>query len=106
MRSAATRSFQHLGLDNLADHFTKHFLARHHQAMLPIYVHSKEHVTATQVITNALLILQRCVKPALGKAQATTNAMVHSQDKHTINNTNMKSNNIPTLTMTTQLAVG
>jgi hypothetical protein len=50
------------------------------------------------------------VKPTSGKAGASTNAMVNSQDEHTstqaINNTNMKSNNIPTVTMTTRLAVG
>jgi hypothetical protein len=98
------------GLDNLADYFTKHFPARHHQAMCPIYVHSKDHGTDLQVIANALLVLQGCVKPASGKAQANPNAMVNSQDKHTsaqaINNTNVKSDNIPTVTMTTRLAVG
>jgi hypothetical protein len=78
--------------------------------MRPIYVHSKDQVTNTQVIANALLILQGCVKPTLGKAQASPNAMVNSQDEQTSaqanNNTNMKSNNIPTVTMMTQLAVG
>jgi hypothetical protein len=34
------------GSDNLANYFTKHFLARHHQAMHPIYVHSNDHITA------------------------------------------------------------
>jgi hypothetical protein len=101
------------GSDNLADYFTKHFPTRHHQAMRPIYVHSKDHGTDLQVIANALLILQRCVKPASGKAQANPNAMVNSQDKHTStqannntnNNTNVKSNNVQTVTMTTRLAV-
>jgi hypothetical protein len=98
------------GSGNLANYFTKHFPSRHHQAMRPIYVHSKEHITATEVIANALLILQGCVKPTLGKAQASTNGMVNSQDDHTsmqaINNTSVKSKNIPTVTMTTRLAVG
>jgi hypothetical protein len=60
------------GSDNLANYFTKHFPARHHQAMCPIYVHCKDHVTATEVMANALLILQGCVKPTSGKAQANT----------------------------------
>jgi hypothetical protein len=98
------------GSDNLADYFTKHFPARHIQAMRPLYVHSKDHDTDLQVIANALLVLQRCVKPASGKAQANPNAMVNSQDEHTsaqaIINTNVKSDNIPTVTMTTRLAVG
>jgi hypothetical protein len=91
------------GSDNLANYFTKHFPASHHQAMRPIYVHSKDHGTDLQVSAIALLILQGCVKPASGKAH-------NSQDKHTsaqaINNTNVKSDNIPTVTMMTQLAVG
>jgi hypothetical protein len=73
--------------------------------MHPIYVHSKDPVTPTQVIANALLVLQGCAKPTLGKAQANPNAMVNSQEEHTsvraINNTNVKSNNIQTVTMTT-----
>jgi hypothetical protein len=113
MRLAAIGHFNIIwapGSDNLAEYFTKHFPARHHQAMHPIYVHSKDQVSPIQVIANALLVLQGCVKPALGKAQASPNAMVNSQDEHTsaqaINNTNVKSNNIPTVTMTTRLAVG
>jgi hypothetical protein len=54
------------------------------------------------------------VKPTSGKAQAITNAMVNSQDTHAstqannsiINNTNVKSDNEQTVTMTTRLAVG
>jgi hypothetical protein len=92
--------FWALGSDNLADYFTKHFPARHHQAMRPIYVHSKDHGTDLQVIANTLLVLQGRVKPALGEAQANPNAMVNSQDKHTsaqaIINTIVKSDNIPT----------
>jgi hypothetical protein len=95
------------GTDNLAD-------VLHHQAMRPIYVHSKDQDTDIQVIANALLVLQGCVKPASGKAQANTNAMVNSQDTHAstqanisiINNTNVKSDNEQTVTMTTRLAVG
>jgi hypothetical protein len=56
------------------------------------------------------LLLGICVRRALGKAQANPNAMVNSQDKHTsaqaINNTNVKSYIIPTVTMMTRLAVG
>jgi hypothetical protein len=81
--------------------------------MCPIYVHSKDHVTDLQVITNALLVLQGCVKPGSGKAQANPNATVNSHNKHvsarannnTNNNTNVKSDNMQTVTMTTRLAV-
>jgi hypothetical protein len=58
------------GTDNRADYFTKHFSARHHQLMRPIYIHTEKHSTDTKAIDNALLVLQGCVKPALGEAQA------------------------------------
>jgi hypothetical protein len=65
-----------------------------------------DQVAKTMWLTQPALL----VKPASGKAQANPNAMVNSQDKHTsaraIINTNVKSDNLPTVTMTTRLAVG
>jgi hypothetical protein len=98
------------GTDNLADYFTKHFSARHHQDMRQTYVHSPQHVTNTQAIANALLVLQGCVKPAPGEAQAIPNDKVYSQDERTIAQaiyiSNMKSDDIQTVKTTTRLAIG
>jgi hypothetical protein len=63
-----------------------------------------------QAIANALLVLQGCVKPAPGEAQAIPNAKVYSQNERTIAqaiyNHNMKSDDNQTVKTTTQLAIG
>jgi hypothetical protein len=78
--------------------------------MCPTYVYSLQHVATTQAISNALLVLQGCVKPAPGEAQAIPNDKVYSQDEHTtvqaIYNTNLKNNDKQTVKKATRLAIG
>jgi hypothetical protein len=73
------------GSTNLADYFTKHHPAKHHQSMRPIYLHVKNNTTietTTAALAAALQVLQGCaktpqcetdseVKPARGASQVT-----------------------------------
>jgi hypothetical protein len=50
---------------NLADYYTKHHSAKHHQQMRPIYLHTVSESNASNAaIARALHILRGCVKPA------------------------------------------
>jgi hypothetical protein len=52
------------GSTNLADYFTKHHPAKHHQAMRPIYLlpHEETVAEATAALAQALQVLQGCVE--------------------------------------------
>jgi hypothetical protein len=52
------------GSTNLADYFTKHHPAKHHQLMRPEYLHVKARKEADvqEAIANALLVLQGCIE--------------------------------------------
>jgi hypothetical protein len=55
------------GKHNLADYYTKHHSATHHQQMRELYLHSTPSTNAiNSVIAKALHVLQGCAKPTLG----------------------------------------
>jgi hypothetical protein len=49
------------GKVNLADYYTKHHSAAHHQLVRPLYLHTTPH---DSTITSALHVLRGCAKPA------------------------------------------
>jgi hypothetical protein len=54
------------GKRNLADYYTKHHSAAHHQQMRSLYLHSTPpEQTINSAIAQALHVLRGCVKPAL-----------------------------------------
>jgi predicted transposase YdaD len=73
------------GQFNLADYYTKHHAAAHHQRMRPIYLHTnQDQQAANAAIANALLILRGCVKPATAPGRPEHVLGPTKQNEHTI----------------------
>jgi hypothetical protein len=73
------------GKFNLADYYTKHHAAAHHQRMRLIYLHSDlDHREANAIIANTLHILQGCVKPAPAPGGPALGSASTNQNEHTI----------------------
>jgi hypothetical protein len=73
------------GPTNLADYFTKHHPAKHHQAMRPVYLHmmkQEEERAANHTIDYALLVLQGCIEtPVVWARPAHTSESPMSQNQ-------------------------
>jgi hypothetical protein len=61
------------GKVNLADYYTKHHSAAHHQQVRPLYLHTPDQPSPSDKhITSALQVLQVCAKPAPWHSAGTT----------------------------------
>jgi hypothetical protein len=62
------------GSTNLADYFTKHHPAKHHQLMRPkyLYVKANKESECEAAIANALLVLQGCIETPTNAGQTRT----------------------------------
>jgi hypothetical protein len=74
------------GKGNLADYYSKHHSAAHHQEMRPIYLHIEETLRRSPAanLAYALSILQGCVKPGAHAPAGTSRPWSLLQNAQTI----------------------